>query len=427
MLAGPKQSLAGTDARLARTAWKLGIASWVVILALTGCGKKGPPLAPLIRVPGIVSQMSARRVGDDVVLNVALPTQNVDQSIPVNLGRLELLGYTGRTAPPSTRFAEVARLVATVDTLSGPAASVVRDTLTSDELVEGPPLPRVAAPSTKVAPVPPGDPRAPLKRYYVAIPYNDRGRAGPPSAVVEVALTPLPDSPDEVRVSYDADSVSVRWTPSGGLVGFLFDHAPLLPASPLDDGPPASDAGALPPGPTRYNVYRDLATQPGAPDDEKTRGAPPPVPLNPLPLESFTFTDPMRNDGQRHCYAVAAVRGQSQRQVEGHPSMSVCVTTVDIFPPARPTGVSPIAAEGTISLVWEANTERDLQGYLVWRGEDGSETLTRITEEVVKEARYTDQSVKAGVRYVYAVTAVDNQSPQPNVSVQSERVEVTAR
>ena len=423
-----RRRLPGTDSRFARTAWKLGIGSWALILALTGCGKKGPPLPPLVPVPGVVSQITARRVGDDVVLNLTLPAQNVDQSIPVNLGRVEVFGYTGRTAPPSTRFVEVARLVARIDALDGPGASAVRDTLTSDELVEGPPLPRVAAPSTRVAPAPPNDPRTPLKRYYMAVPFSDRGRAGPPSAVVEVALTPLPDSPDEVRVSYDADAVTVRWTPSGGLVGFLFDNAPLLPASPLDDGPPASDSGTLPAGPTRYNVYRDPTTQPDASEvDEKTRAAPPPVPLNPMPLESFTFTDPLPSDGQRHCYAVSAVRGQSQRQVESHPSMAVCVTTVDIFPPARPTGLSPIAAEGTISLVWEANTDRDLQGYLVWRGEDGSETLTRITEEVVKETRYTDQDVKPGVRYVYAVTAVDNQSPQPNISAESERVDVTAR
>jgi hypothetical protein len=423
-----RRLLPGTDPRLARTAWKLGIGSWVLILSLTGCGKKGPPLAPLIRVPGLVSQIAARRVGDDVVLNLTLPVQNVDQSIPVNLGRVEVFGYTGRTAPPSTRFVEVARLVASIDVLGGANASTVRDTLAPDELVEGPPLPRLAAPSARVAPAPPDDPRAPLRRYYMAVAFSESGRAGPPSAVVEVALTPLPDSPDEVRVSYDADAVTVRWTPSGGLVGFLFDNARPLPASPLDDGPPASDAGALPAGPTRYNVYRDVATQPDAPEvAEKTRAAPPPVPLNPMPLESFTFTDPLRSDGQRHCYAVSAVRGQNQRQVEGHPSMAICVTTIDIFPPARPIGLSPIAAEGTISLVWEANTDRDLQGYQVWRGEDGSETLTRITEDVVKETRYTDEGVKPGVRYVYAVTAVDNQSPKPNVSPESERVEVTAR
>ena len=399
-----------------------------MILALTGCGKKGPPLPPFVRVPGVVSQITARRVGDDVVVNLALPAQNIDQSVPVSLGRVEVFGYTSRTAPPSTRFAEVARLVATIDASDGSTASIVRDTLSADELVAGPPLPRVAAPTARIPTAPPVDPATPLKRYYLAVAYSETGRAGPPSAVVEVALTPLPDAPEDLRVTYDAEAVTIRWTPSGGLVGFLFDKALLPPASPLDDGPSVAEAGTLPPGPTRYNVYRDPVTQVDAATVAgKTPAVSPPAPLNPMPLDGFTFTDPLRSDGQRHCYAVSAVRGPAQRQVEGRPSMSACVTTIDIFPPARPTGLSPIAAEGTISLVWEANTDRDLQGYLVWRGEEGSETMTRITDEVVKETRYTDQDVKPGVRYVYAVTAVDNQSPQPNVSAESERVEVTGR
>ena len=48
-------------------------------------------------------------------------------------------------------------------------------------------------------------------------------------------------------------------------------------------------------------------------------------------------------------------------------------------------------------------------------------------DDVVKETRYTDQAVKSGVRYVYAVAAVDSQAPEPNVSALSDRVEVTAR
>jgi hypothetical protein len=63
----------------------------------------------------------------------------------------------------------------------------------------------------------------------------------------------------------------------------------------------------------------------------------------------------------------------------------------------------------------------------VLRGEEESETLTRITDEVVKETRYTDKTVQPGVRYVYVVVAVDRQAPEANISAQSERVEVTAR
>lgn len=400
-----------------------------MILALSACGKKGPPLAPFVPVPAAVSQFTARRVGDDVILSLALPAQNIDLSIPVNLGRVDVYGYTGRTPPPSARFVEVARLVGKIDPASdAPVATTLRDTLTADELVEGPPLARIPAPTTRAAIPPRDDPRAPLKRYYMAIAFSDRGRPGPPSPVVELPLTPLPDPPDDVRVSYNADAVTITWAPSGGLVGFLFDRAPLLPASPLDDGPPAAEAGTLPAGPTRYNVYRQLEVPLDSADvTTKPPAAASPLPVNPLPLETFGFTDPQPSDGRRRCYAVSAVRGRNERAVEGHASRSACVTMVDVFPPAPPAGVSPIAAEGAISLVWEANSERDLQGYLVLRGEEGSETLTRITNEVVKETRYTDENVQPGVRYVYAITAVDNQTAEPNVSAESERVEVTAR
>jgi hypothetical protein len=408
---------------------------WILILAATiACGKKGPPLPPFVRVPAAVGQLAAHRIGDDVVVTFALPVQNVDESTPVSLARVDVYAYTARTAPPLSRFTQVAHVVGQIDTKSPPpGVQTVRDTLTPEKLAEGPPLPTLSTAAPALT-SPSRDPsRVPLKRFYIAIPFSERGRPGPPSSVIEVPLTALPDAPVGLRTTYTADAVTLRWDPSGGIVGFLLDVAALPGASPLDDGPPVAEPGTLPPGPTRYMVYREAGdeSEPKKTEDNKEDNKPAsPVrktPINPMPIDGLSFTDPLpQGDNNRRCYVVSALRGGRERGVEGHPSMIECMTPVDVFPPARPTGVSPIAVEGAVSLVWEANSEPDLQGYLVFRGEEGGEMLMRITDEPVKATRYTDQDVKPGVRYVYAVVAVDTQNP-PNASPESERVEVTAR
>jgi hypothetical protein len=49
-----------------------------------------------------------------------------------------------------------------------------------------------------------------------------------------------------------------------------------------------------------------------------------------------------------------------------------------------------------------------------------------VTPEPVRETTFRDTGVKAGVRYVYVVVALDTAQP-PNRSAESNRVEETAR
>jgi hypothetical protein len=45
-------------------------------LALAGCGKKGAPLPPLLRIPGAVGEAAAMRLGDDVFVRFRVPMIN---------------------------------------------------------------------------------------------------------------------------------------------------------------------------------------------------------------------------------------------------------------------------------------------------------------------------------------------------------------
>jgi hypothetical protein len=248
-----------------------------------------------------------------------------------------------------------------------------------------------------------------------------------------VPLTVLPEPPAAVQVAYTVDAVTVSWEPSGGVLGFLVDRALPPEAPPFDDPLPAASAdGALahlPSGPTTYNVYREIAPDPLAlpvPRDATT-GDPAPLPVNPAPLATLSYAEPLTLDERTRCYTVRAVKASGPTVVEGDPSLPACVTPIDVFPPAAPTGLSTVASERAISLIWEPNIEADLAGYLVLRRDAGGDTLTTLTRDgPIAQARFTDETVTAGVRYEYEVVAVDGRVPLPNVSPPA-RVEETAR
>ena len=418
-----------------------------------GCGKKGPPLVPFVRIPAPVETIAASRFGNSVYVTLTVPLTNVDASIPVDISRIDVYGYTGRVAPTRARWVELGTVVATIPVVPPPvgeageppppadaasegalpgSAVTILDTLTPDEMVQGAvavvdprrqefaplPLPGVTTPTV-------------LRRFYLAIPFSQRDIPGPPGMQVDLVLTMLPVPPSEVRASYVPAFLSLAWEPSGGLLGFLLDR-PLVPeplpfATLQPPGPvrPQPVDASAPPGPTTYNVYRDIAPDPRV--LPSAAGLSPghveaPMPLNPASLATTSITDDV-NFGRTRCYTVRAQRGA----VMSEPSPPACFTPIDVFPPTAPTELAAVPSEGGISLIWEPNAELDLGGYLVLRREAGDATLRQLTDTPIGDARYRDTTVQPGTRYMYSVMAVDKQLPLPNVSAQSEQVEETAR
>ena len=417
----------------------------IALACAAACGKKGPPLAPLVRIPAAVETIEAVRVGRDVYVTLTIPTQNVDEHSPADVDRVEIYGYTGTAAPPRGRFVEfgtrlavvpVAPPVVTGDaaatTVEAPAqgASVtIRDILVQSPCSECPTGTGTPTPGSESA-VAVGTPKRDseqVRRFYTAYAFSPRNRPGPPGEVAELPLLPVPDAPPLVDATYDARQVTLRWEPAGGLIGYLLER-------PLPDEPPPTldladqPAPAAPAGPLLYNVYRTTTADPLAPPEAAQRpwDAAPPEPVNPVPLARLTFADPVEF-GVGRCYTVRAVRGTGPDATPGEPSPPVCVTPVDTFPPAAPRSLAAVATEGAISLIWEPGVDRDLAGYLVLRGDAPGDTLQPLTPMPVPDARYRDDAVTPGARYVYAVVAIDSRFPVPNVSAESNRVEEAAR
>jgi hypothetical protein len=442
-----------------KSSWPSWLTVVFVVCVLTACGKKGPPLAPVIQIPAGIDMITAQRSGSDVYVTLTVPAKNVDSSIPAHISRIEVYGYTGRTAPPRTQWAALGDLVATVPVITPPdpkappapppdpgtGATVgtmitVHDVLTAQKLVQGridatpPPRQRGRTPITPVAPVP--LPTV-LHRYYIAFAFSEKGIPGPPSADADFPLFDAPQPPAAVHVAYTDTQVLLEWPPSSGIIGFLFNRQ-LPPEDPPLDArtlepialPPApANAVQLPTGPVHYNVYREQEPDPLGPLDTVPLMpwmVTPPKPINAAPLDAMATTDPVEL-GRERCYTVRALQGMPPNTIEGDASAPMCFHPVDVFPPAAPQGLVAVADQGGISLIWQPNAEPDIGGYLVLRGEASDATLQPLTPSPVIDSSFRDTHVVSGKKYVYAVLAVDSHLPVANISSESPRVEETAR
>lgn len=215
-------------------------------------------------------------------------------------------------------------------------------------------------------------------RYYQVVPYATRSRAGAASPLVPVPLDAAPKTPEGAAIAYDEQTLTLTWTAVTGASYVVFNSA-------------------------------------DAPD----------APLQAERLAAGKFTQPVVF-GKRVCFVVRAVEGTAPLTIESAPSAEVCETPRDTFAPPAPSGLVALAAPGAISLTWDAVTAADLAGYIVLRGEGSGDRLQPLMTDPVTGSSFEDKTAKAGVRYFYAVVAVDKASPA-NRSKNSNVVEETGR
>ena len=406
-------------------------------VALAACGKKGPPLAPLNMGPDAPQAVTARRLGDTVYLTMTVPAKSVAGSGPFSVDHLEVYAVTlapGANQPPNRDLLKPQYVIAKIpvrplvdpeapppegedDKRPAPGDVVTFvERVTPDILVpqqvgklppppkpvttkpgSTPPAPVPIAPSAAVASPAPTGPTV-LTRMYVVRGVAANGNRGSTSARLNVPLLTPPGPPRGGAAAFDESSVIVSWQP---------------PATASDEAPGVS-----------YNVY--LHGVPAA--GRGAAGVPvsAPLPLNTAPLPTLTHANPGATAGKEQCFVVRSVATVGDAAIESEPSDPICVTPRDTFPPVAPKGLAAVSGTGVVNLIWDPNTDADLGGYLVLRGDAPGDTLQPLTPQPIKETRYADRSVKPGTSYVYAIVAVDRAAP-PNRSAPSNKVTETAR
>jgi len=210
-----------------------------------GCGKKGPPLAPLVKLPVPPADLAALRRGDTVDVSFTVPAVNTDGTRPANVASADVYAITAPvTVPPMSDeiLLKLATKVGSVEVKAPADPNVTADADDpSDEVdaPEGPGLDQgavarvkeplthemltpVVVPADKHAPPAPSEarsgspllgPQAVPVRTYIAFGKSTRGRKGPLSKRISVPLVPPPPPPSGAKIIYNETAITLTWSP----------------------------------------------------------------------------------------------------------------------------------------------------------------------------------------------------------------------
>ena len=328
-----------------RTALTIALAA---VVGATACGKKGPPLAPLRLVPAAMSEVTVRRVGDDVQIHFKLPTANANGPGKVDLDRVEIYAVTaapGTVIPPNRELLSKTYVVATIpvkpppvegdaeppattqpDTRPGPGDDVLFTEELTEARVKPAPLPKI--------PVPPG-----FAKLYAPVPEL------PPMALIP-GLTLFTDAPAQAQTTPQGAPLPVVAPVPGAAAA-----APAASAVPAPAAPPPP-APAAPPAPAP--AAPPAGTAPGAPAVAAPAASParpaPPPPVAPPPAAAPA---PVQTTVVR----IYAIRGLAKSGRPGPPSPRLTVPIVN--PPAPPSAPKATVTETALTLQWTPSAEAE--------------------------------------------------------------------
>ncbi len=345
------------------------------LFTFVSCGKKGPILPPVKKIPQKVEVFGISQRGEKLILEWESPAAYTDGSSLSNISEIEIWlmeqerknakkGPGGDKKVTLEEFERTARLVVSIkkerfsdyQTRRGDAPGRFRYyyELTGKDFT--------------------------LKNLIFGLRVKDRKKresAFSDLLVVGPEIISLP--PAGIKASVFKDRIEITWSP---------------PEKNIDQSSPPHYKG--------YNIYRQ---------DEAGLAHR----LNSQLVKERKYSDKDFLLGEVYHYFLRAVVSDSPPLSESDDSEVIEVLAKDIFAPAVPSGLVSIATEDFISISWDANLEKDLAGYRVWRKTEGEDKYILLTTLPIQENAFNDTNVAKKKRYYYAVTAQDksgNESPK---------------
>ena len=357
------------------------------MVLLAGCASPGPPLPPSLKLPEVVSGLTAMRAGDEVVLHWTTPSRTTDKLLIAG----PIVAEVCRELAGSTQPVGSARRAATN------AVKAHCSVVTRLHVVPG----NSEAVDTLPASLSVEPPR--LLAYRVQL-LNPAGRTAGPSPEVFVAGGTAPMPVEGLRGMATKNGVVLAWkVEAGGEHAVELGRTTLeAPAAPGSTGVAERKSG-FPGGPKAAAESRFRAGSADGPD------------------HAGGTIDRTAQIGHTYRYSAYRVRsvvvGGQTLEVRSLPSPAVTVAMLDVFPPEVPAGLVAVpgfageqAERPTIDLMWDPDIEPRIAGYRVYRRNlagEAADSWHRADAELVRVAAYRDLAVVSGRRYAYRVTAVN--------------------
>jgi predicted small lipoprotein YifL len=337
------------------------------------CGKKGPLLPPLAKIPNKVEVFDAIQQGERVILEWENPQTYIDGSL-LSVEVVEVWLY--ETEKESARKEEF-------EAKAGLVASIEKKEPAEHGINKGGALSRLHY-EYKLSQKDFGS-----KNLIFGLRVADKKKRKSEFSELR-SLKPIIVSlpPQQVQANIFEDRIEIRWR---------------TPEKNIDQSSPAYLKG--------YNIYR--ADGEGLAQRQ-----------NPELVKEEKYEDRDFVFEHLYRYFVRASATELSPFVESEDSETIEVKPKDVFPPAPPSGLVSVSVRSLISLSWDANHEKDLAGYRVWRRAEGEAEFILLTPEIIQENAFSDARVEKNKRYYYAITALDKSG---NESVKSDVISEIAK
>jgi hypothetical protein len=332
-----------------------------VPLMLAGCASIAPPQPPSLELPKPPTDLRAVRKGTRVRLTWTVPALTTDRQTIRKPGPTRICRSLGDPKQCGTPVGETKTPLspAAKDSSKQKVIGSFTDALPEEMLSE--------APSAFLA--------------YAVEALNSNGRGAGLSNQQRVSLVRTMPPPNDFQASVTGMGVVLNWT------------------------------GIAPPphAPGIQYIYRVYRNQEGS-QHQTVAGE---IPA--LAERQLSLTDSSIEWGKTYEYWAETVTLQdqgdkSQVHVEGDDTPHIKVFADDVFPPAVPSGLQAVFSgpgqKPFVDLVWAPVADVDLDGYNVYRHEEGTAPI-KLNPRPLRTPAYRDENVTSGKHYFYTVTTVD--------------------